>query len=808
MRPTTTLLAVVASLAVVSATTAQAATKAGTTVAPSSDAESMYQSRVFARIQMATVNKYTMWTLTTNCEGAQSQANLITASFPKVASERYSTDDYNSLCVRAPNGTIYSAMNFSTSYTDTTVLNTLRGLNPITYLEDLPANTSRIIMQNLGIEWTANDLSINSQYGVSQATLLNLQNNSLTDLSDIIMPSSLATLIVDKNRIFTINNMTAPALTTLSINSNQFKELPAALNTYRLLQRVDANANQLSSLASVNWTNLPTITSLSVASNKIQDIPKQLPPSLQLLNLQSNALVNITANFPSTLTTLCLAGNPIQAIYATTTQFNLLKDLKQPAFNKSTIAPLNCNATNSSVFGAPWPANCSSSSRAQLLYDVYPICIVEESTPSNGTTTSDGISTGAIAGISSGAVVLIALALFCCLRRRHRGPLQWYDEVDNQYYGLVDSSALAHDIRKDDDLKQYFIPAASIERHDVLARGGQGLVHIATVHPSPQCPLIRVSSVVAMKRMLPEKAANVYAVEDFMEEIRLSARLHHRNIVQFVGFTYTRLQNLSSLTEYMERGDLWSLLGREQLVWDVDPSFHTPLKRRMPSSIAGAVASIRSASTTMESEISAVLDEAHVAMLETIRSPSKPVSKLSILSDIVDGLVYLHAHTPPIIHRDLKARNVLLNDEYVAKLTDFGVSRETSDLTMTAEVGTVAWIAPEVLNGVYYSEKADVYSLGVLMTELDTVQVPYSNLELAFSDQDLKDANVVKTRLAMLVVAGDVRPTLSSQCPKILADIATACLSYNPEERPSVLDIQDWLKEIKLQGTLATRRGL
>ena len=76
------------------------------------------------------------------------------------------------------------------------------------------------------------------------------------------------------------------------------------------------------------------------------------------------------------------------------------------------------------------------------------------------------------------------------------------------------------------------------------------------------------------------------------------------------------------------------------------------------------------------------------------------VSKFSMLCNVVEAMVYLHSMDPPIIHRDLKAKNVLLNGQGVAKLTDFGVSRETSEDTMTAEIGTVAWIAPEVLKGV------------------------------------------------------------------------------------------------------------
>uniref|UniRef100_H3G576 Protein kinase domain-containing protein n=1 Tax=Phytophthora ramorum TaxID=164328 RepID=H3G576_PHYRM len=89
------------------------------------------------------------------------------------------------------------------------------------------------------------------------------------------------------------------------------------------------------------------------------------------------------------------------------------------------------------------------------------------------------------------------------------------------------------------------------------------------------------------------------------------------------------------------------------------------------------------------------------------------------------ALGYLHACTPPVIHRDLKSNNVLLTDKLEPKVIDFGVSRGLVDLTMTAGVGTPYWTAPEILEGKRYTEKADIYSFGVVLSELDTGKIPY-----------------------------------------------------------------------------------
>lgn len=90
---------------------------------------------------------------------------------------------------------------------------------------------------------------------------------------------------------------------------------------------------------------------------------------------------------------------------------------------------------------------------------------------------------------------------------------------------------------------------------------------------------------------------------------------------------------------------------------------------------------------------------------------------------VAHALMYLHSLKPLVIYRDLKSRNILLDAEWNAKLTDFGASRETSDQAMTAGVGTMLWIATEVMMGEHYNEKTDIFSFAMVLTELDTHQL-------------------------------------------------------------------------------------
>ncbi|EQC25644.1 TKL protein kinase [Saprolegnia diclina VS20] len=103
--------------------------------------------------------------------------------------------------------------------------------------------------------------------------------------------------------------------------------------------------------------------------------------------------------------------------------------------------------------------------------------------------------------------------------------------------------------------------------------------------------------------------------------------------------------------------------------------------------------------------------------------------KYQCILSIIDGLVYLHTYSPPIIHRDLKSRNVLLDSVKGTKLTDFGESRaaEAND-TMTNGIGTHLWMAPEVISGTNYGAPADMHSFGVILSEFATHQVPYADL--------------------------------------------------------------------------------
>ncbi|KAJ0410639.1 hypothetical protein ATCC90586_009120 [Pythium insidiosum] len=134
------------------------------------------------------------------------------------------------------------------------------------------------------------------------------------------------------------------------------------------------------------------------------------------------------------------------------------------------------------------------------------------------------------------------------------------------------------------------------------------------------------------------------------------------------------------------------------------------------------------------------------------------------------------------------SRNILLSEQrgrLVAKLCDFGVSRsQSSNHSMTTGVGTSRWLAPEViLGGGRYDEACDIYSFGVVLTELDTHEVPFHDVRGA------EGALLADVAILQRVAHERLQPPVSASCPSALASLARACMAFDASERPSAQEM-------------------
>lgn len=167
-----------------------------------------------------------------------------------------------------------------------------------------------------------------------------------------------------------------------------------------------------------------------------------------------------------------------------------------------------------------------------------------------------------------------------------------------------------------------------------------------------------------------------------------------------------------------------------------------------------------------------------------------------------EGLAYLHHYaTPHIIHRDVKASNVLLDSNFDAQVADFGFAKlvpEGATHVTTRVKGTLGYLAPEYAMWGKVSESCDVYSFGILMLELLSGKKPIEKLGPG-------NKRTIVEWAAPLVLEGNlemlVDPKLKGKYEieelKGLVHVATKCAQNLPEDRPTMLEVVELLKSIK-----------
>ncbi|EXX69391.1 Bck1p [Rhizophagus irregularis DAOM 197198w] len=148
--------------------------------------------------------------------------------------------------------------------------------------------------------------------------------------------------------------------------------------------------------------------------------------------------------------------------------------------------------------------------------------------------------------------------------------------------------------------------------------------------------------------------------------------------------------------------------------------------------------------------------------------------KLNILLEITMGLNVIH--TRNFIHRDLHSGNILL-DNSSWLICDLGLSQSTNNTSFNNNeiYGVLPYIAPEIFNGVAFSKKSDIYSMGMIVWELTTGCKPFSNCEHDFS-------------LVYKIIDGD-RPEITSDTPECISNLMESCWNSDPAKRPTVSEI-------------------
>ncbi|BAF26577.1 serine/threonine-protein kinase EDR1 [Oryza sativa Japonica Group] len=233
---------------------------------------------------------------------------------------------------------------------------------------------------------------------------------------------------------------------------------------------------------------------------------------------------------------------------------------------------------------------------------------------------------------------------------------------------------------------------------------------------------------VAVKKFLDQEFYGD-ALAEFRCEVRIMRRLRHPNIVLFMG-AVTRPPHLSIVSEYLPRGSLYTIIHR--------PDCQIDEKCRIKMAL-----------------------------------------------DVARGMNCLHTSVPTIVHRDLKSPNLLVDNNWTVKVCDFGLSRlkHGTFLSSKSTAGTPEWMAPEVLRNEQSNEKCDVYSFGVILWELATLQMPWSGMN--------------PMQVVGAVGFQDRRLDIPMEVDPLVASIIQDCWQKDPNLRPSFSQLTSYLNTLQ-----------
>lgn len=154
-----------------------------------------------------------------------------------------------------------------------------------------------------------------------------------------------------------------------------------------------------------------------------------------------------------------------------------------------------------------------------------------------------------------------------------------------------------------------------------------------------------------------------------------------------------------------------------------------------------------------------------------------PQTAIHVMTQLAEGVLY--AHQNKIIHRDLKSQNIMITEDQVVKITDFGIalSSNEADITQTNTImGSVHYLAPELARGNLATERSDIYALGIILYELLTGDVPF------------KGEGAVNIALQHLEAEMPSIKLVNDQLPNSLDNIISRCTSKQPSERYRSVD--------------------
>lgn len=282
----------------------------------------------------------------------------------------------------------------------------------------------------------------------------------------------------------------------------------------------------------------------------------------------------------------------------------------------------------------------------------------------------------------------------------------------------------------------------------LIGEGGFGYVFKGWIDENTLAPSKPGTGiVVAIKKL---KTGSSQGHKEWLAEVNYLGQLRHENLVKLIGYCLES-ENRLLVYEFMPKGSLENHLFRKGV------------------------------------------------------QPISWATRMSIAIDVARGLSFLHSLNANVIYRDLKASNILLDSNFNAKLSDFGLARDgpTGDRThvSTRVMGTRGYAAPEYVATGHLTPKSDVYSFGVVLLELLSGRRAMDDEIAGCSDETLVDwakPFLSDNRRMLRIMDTRLGGQYSKKEAQSAAALAIQCLNTDPKIRPSMIDVLPALERVRL----------
>ncbi|KAM1225156.1 hypothetical protein ACFX2G_044908 [Malus domestica] len=278
-----------------------------------------------------------------------------------------------------------------------------------------------------------------------------------------------------------------------------------------------------------------------------------------------------------------------------------------------------------------------------------------------------------------------------------------------------------------------------------IGSGGQGSVYIANLSSN---------NIVAVKKLHQLWDGEKNFEKTFLNEIRALTEIRHRNIVKLYGFC-SHHQHSFLVYEFVERGSLIAILSKDEEAKEMGWR-----------------------------------------------------KRVNIVNGVAHALAYMHHDcVPPIVHQDISSKNILLDSEYKAFVSDFDTAKflNPDSTTWTAIAGTYGYVAPELAYTMEVNEKCDVYSFGMVAMETIMGRHPgdfFSSFLSVSSSSTSSLASTLPPHQMSVVDVLDQRilPPTHQEAGELLSlvKIAFSCLNPSPHSRPTMKKVSQLLSTPKL----------